>query len=321
MRQISEFLADRAAGAATHMVLLPDSGSSAVAWPDGSLVTAPRSSGLVEARIDNTVTAPPVMLAPEDRFAQSGWAVAVARSTDGGPISVSGLLGGVADVRCGTESLRKIVFNTPLDITFAGAGVFDLTGDLLGVVVRCNDAWTALTWQSVRKLLESQRGPDQEMWRSLGVRLREADASVRTLMRQPRSGGLLVSEVRRASRAFQIGLRPGDLLLLVDGKPVTPGATIPPTAETVTVSRDSRQLTLEAHPPFALEPVAGGPVLTSVETGTRLHEAGLRAGDRIVRANGIEDPGPTDLNRLFASDKPVWLVYERENRRVWTVLP
>ncbi len=319
MRQMSEFISDRAAGAATHMVWLADSGTSGVVWPDGSVVSAPRSSGLFEARTDR-VTAAPVILADAERFSQAGWIVAVARSADGQSISASGLLGGVADVRCGSEPLRRLVFNTPLDSTFAGAGVFDLSGDLLGVVARCNDTWTALTWQSVQKALEKQSGPEEEVWRKLGVRVRETDAAGRSVMRLPRSGGLFVSEVRRGSRAYQIGLRPGDLVTRLGDKTVENVSDLSSDAETLTLLRVGKSLTLDAHPPFALEPLAGGPVLTAVESGTRLFEAGLRAGDRIVRINGIEDPGPTDLNRLFASEKPAWLVYERENRRVWTML-
>lgn len=321
MRQISDFLAERASSSAIHVSWVHSSQASGVRWPDGQIVVSAAPPALVgRASIVTDAQSAPVSLAPGDRFTQAGWIVVVGRNANNEAITTSGILGGVADTNCDSIKVRKLLFNTSLDAAFAGGGVFDLSGDLLGLVIRCGSSWTAITHDSVASLLGQQAGTEAVAWLELGIHTRDPKPAERQIMRLP-SGGLFASEVRRTSRAFNIGIRPGDLLVRTGNEPLARTEDLLALGKTVTLVRNGRRFTLSVDPTYTLEPPARSPTLTSVQPGTRLHAAGLRAGDRIVRANGLEEPGPSDLNRMLAGTRPVWLVYEREDRRVWVMLP
>src|SRR3954452_9014575 len=138
MRQISDFLSERGTEVSGHVAYIPSTQASGVAWPDGRIITvAPAPALVTKMSIPEGAERAPSPLAPAARFGQAGWIVVVARSSDGQAITTSGILGGVATATCGTISVRKLVFNVALDASFAGAGVFDLSGDLLGIVIHC----------------------------------------------------------------------------------------------------------------------------------------------------------------------------------------
>jgi len=321
MRQISDFLSERGTEVSGHVAYIPSTQASGVAWPDGRIITvAPAPALVTKMSMPEGAEPDPSPLAPAARFGQAGWIVVVARSSDGQAITTSGILGGVATATCGTISVRKLVFNVALDASFAGAGVFDLSGDLLGIVIHCGDTWSAITHQSVEQLLGAQQGAEAVVLHDLGVRVRTPEPEERRLMKLP-AGGLFIGETRKGSRAFNMGLRPGDLLLRTGKDPLEKVEDLLALEDSVTLIREGRSITLSMTPDYTLDVPKAGAVLSTVQTETRLYKAGLRAGDRIIRANGVEDPGPSDLNRLLALNKPAWMVYERDDRRVWVILP
>lgn len=321
MRQISDFLAERATEAAEHLVYVPSTQATGVLWTTGQVVTTAPGATLVQtAAVTPSPEPTPVTLSPVDRFSQAGWVVVVARNSDGTSISASGILGGSAQASCGSTPIRKLLFNVPLDAAFAGGGVFDISGDLIGVVVRCGETWTAISHTTVQRLLEEQLGADAVAWHDFGVHVRTPSETERLFFRLP-PGGLFVTEVRRTSRAFNMGLRPGDLLTRTGEDPLEQPEDLLALGDMVTVVRDGRPMQLLVTPPFSADQPLTGVVLTSVQPGTRLHAAGLRPGDRIVYAGGSANPTTAELNRIVTRREPAWVIYERDDRHAGVLLP
>jgi membrane-associated protease RseP (regulator of RpoE activity) len=259
-------------------------------------------------------------MAPEYALSESGgWIVVVGRNPAGEPISASGILGGVTDVTCNTTPIRKLLLNIPLDAAYAGAGVFDISGGLLGIVGRCGDAWHAISHPSIMELLDQQSGAHAVAWRDFGVRVATPD-ELETKLLGLRGGGLFVSEVRKQSPAAAIGIRPGDLLTSSGDFPLRQPEDLASLNDSLTLIRQGRKLVLASHPAFSVDQPATSAILSSVRPDSRLHVAGLRAGDRIVRLGDMENPSPADIARIVASKHPSYLIYERANRRVGAVL-
>lgn len=301
MRQMSDFLASRARSATEHVVWVASAQATGLVWTDGQIVTVGTPPTVVRtASVATEAQTQPVTLAPLARFDQGGWIVIVARNGEGGAISASGLLGGVAPVRCGSEAVQKLLFNVPLEAAYAGAGVFGMSGNLIGMVVPCGDRWTAVTHDSVLRMLQTQLGPDAIAWHEFGVRTREPSDEEKKLLRLP-DEGVFVAEVRRASTAANIGIRPGDLVL------VTRGEELLSTQNELTVIRRGRRIKLQTPPPYSLERLEGA-VLTSVQPDTPLAVAGLQPGDRLLNPEVLSVRGPK------------WLVYERDDRQIGTLL-
>jgi serine protease Do len=132
--------------------------------------------------------------------------------------------------------------------------------------------------------------------------------------------GALVARVFNGSPAQAAGLKPGDVITSVDGKPVetreafsTITATVPTNAPiSMVVMREGSNRTLQLRPSEApaglglriLEEVAGlrvadqarSVVIDEVVRGSRAAEIGLAAGDVIVGVNGAEVRATKDLN-------------------------
>jgi hypothetical protein len=310
MRQISDFLSERAQESADHLVYVASAQATGIVWTTGQVVTVAPGSALVQTAAVTPSTEPaPVTLAPTERFGQTGWIVVVARGSDGALVSSSGLLGSSADATCGSTRVRKLMFNVPLDAALAGGGVFDVSGDLLGQVIKCGESWMAVTHTTIQRLLEQQLGADAVAWHDFGVRLHVPTEEERSILRVPATG-LFVAEVRRSSRAFNMGLRPGDVLLKTGDEDLEQPEDILALGDTITIWRNRRQVTLPVVPHFSVDEPVRGALLTSVQPGTRLHEAGLQPGDRIL------EPRPAELNRLLAGKSPVWVTFDRDDRRI-----
>jgi S1-C subfamily serine protease len=234
--------------------------------------------------------------------------VIVARNSEGQPISTPGILGGAAGAECGAERVRKLLFSVPLDAAFAGGGVFDISGALLGVVVRCSGSWTAITHQSVQALLEQQLGAPEITWHSFGVHTREPSDAERTFLRLPKQG-LFVSEVRLGSNAANTGIRPGDLLIASGGEALDRPEDLLVLSDSIILWRNRRRLAIQMSPEFSLDESSSAPVLTSVKPGSRAHAAGLQPGDRMLTP------------RLLQSRRPGWLIYQRGDRYAGVLLP
>ncbi|HYO82338.1 MAG TPA: hypothetical protein VES20_13120 [Bryobacteraceae bacterium] len=308
MRQISDYLADRARRTAPHLVWVPSAQATGVRWTTGQVVTSgPELTPAQVAVVAETAGLQPIALASQERFEQGGWVVLAARNPEGNLIFSSGLLGGTAHVSCGGQDLRKLLFNTPLDEAWAGAGVFDVSGAALGMVVRCQGTWTALTHDSVQRLLESQPGADALPWQEFGIRIRQPSDVERKALRIA-DGGIFVSEVRTGSRADVIGILPGDLLLQTGNRKIASTEDVLALEGKITLQRNGRRLTLPTSPAYRLAR-SGYVTLTAVAPGSRHQEAGLRSGDEVA------DPA------LLDRKGPVWLVVRRDGRLTGVLLP
>lgn len=71
---------------------------------------------------------------------------------------------------------------------------------------------------------------------------------------------------------------------------------------------------------IGLEPARGGFTIGSVAAGSCGADAGLRAGDRIVRVGNVEPRDVAELRRALAR-RPVFLEIERGQRRLGKLLP
>lgn len=304
MRQISDFLSARAQNVARHLAWVASAEATGIQWTNGQMITVGKGASVVRTASVTTQSEPqPVTLAPPSRFDQGGWIVVAARTADGATVTASGLLGGVTPAKCGTEEVRKLVFNIPLDAVYAGAGVFGMSGNLLGMVVKCGDGWIAVAHDSVQALLMQQFGPEAMIWMEVGVRIREPKEAESKILRMPATKGLFIGEVRRASKAAEMGLHPGDLLLIERLEDLLEDR------EEIPLVRRGRKMTLPVTPPFSLEREGDGAVLSSVQPNTRLGLAGLQPGDRVF-----------DVPALTSS-RPVWLVYWRDDREIGVLLP
>ena len=338
LRRLSEFLSERVAAVAPLVAYVPEAGAAGVRWGQGdSVVTTLPALPIVAVPAPAGDTAHRSSIAVPDSTKHE-WVLVVGRTSRGAVVSAAGILGGRTTARCGDIQLTEYVVSTALHDGFAGAGLFDLTGRTLGLIVRCGERRVATPMREVARVLADTGSVGARVWGLVGLSAQPLDDDARAYFGT--DSGVLVTAVRRGTNADAADLRPGDLVLAIDGRPVaTPhdlaelgGAS--EASHTLTRRRGVAVTTVEVTRVDSVstsradslrmtdlgidvaEPVAPrGVVIGSVRTGSAAASMGLRAGDRLLHVGTRDVTSATVARRLLNQRRtgPTFIVFERDS--------
>lgn len=208
-------------------------------------------------------------------------AIVVWRRPNNSIAFLQGAMGGAAEIDCGTAKANILLSSIPLENTVPGAGVFDLDGRLIGMVVRCGPAnpMVIVAASAVDSYRADSTLPKNRVLRRLGLGVAAlTQASTRDLSTKE---GVLVEAVWDGYPADGAGIEPGDVLTKANGQILTSVEVLaemsnpPEAAVTLSVTRQrgpSRDVVLPAAsqegfaPPLALQlaPPATGRVIWRV---------------------------------------------------------
>lgn len=358
----ADYFTELAGQVSAYIVRLEVSDRSAVVWAPERLVTAPdahphpqldRAVGSAERswtatfdsggphlplafyQLNGAVLPAPAERFPAQFYTTGGWTMAAWRGADGRLEWAYGQIFGADKRSCDGFSSSILRTSLPLHKEMSGAGLFDLEGALMGVVGVCGDRMAAFDVATVERLARREGTFADHLISRFGMRLR--GASGEELERFDAEYGMLIEEVWRGYEAYRAGLRPGDILVDLDGSPVTSvddlqPLVMPVARETLEVGahRDGRihQVELKARGAEGESGPAGlrwrdpppGVVLDVVEPDSAAAEAGLRPGDRLISVGRETPSSPDEAAELLADagDEPVYAVVERRNR-LWGV--
>jgi serine protease Do len=179
----------------------------------------------------------------------------------------------------------------------------------------------AIPVDRAKKIVEDLRqyGEVHRVWVGLGTATLTPEEARRVGM--PPMRGALVTRVFGDSPADKAGIRPGDVIVAVDGAPVESReafSTLTATATagkriSVRVRRDDESLDVRlvpVDPPadlglvllrdisgLSVRDAAGVVLVSDVEQGSRAADVGLRGGDTIVGVNGVRVESVKALNQ------------------------
>jgi S1-C subfamily serine protease len=338
LRRTAAYVAQRVSAAARFVEYVPAVGASGVRWATDTVLTTDSAHivralvGAAAARaIDGDSSAHAVSVASDS--VRRDWLLVVGRSPTGSVLSATVLAGGRAPAECDGRTVESFVLGMPLDERLAGAGLFSVTGEALGMAVWCGARVLPIPASEVARLAR-ESGPAAPVPSPFGLGVRD-DSLARAYL-----GGdsaALVDRVRRGSAADRAGLRVGDALVTVGGAPAGSArarATLGPSlAESLVVTRRRgtavARVTLSRSPLETSEAESGfgigvsqaatsrGIEVTDVRPGSPAARAGLRAGDRLVRVGDTAVTSPADADRLLAqaaaSPGPTLVVFERDD--------
>jgi len=369
---ISRYVSDTAASTAAHIVRLNGAESSGLIWnrggyivsgvfkrrfPDslelitpagtrmeaGAVIASPELPiAVLQARANASLR--PITLTALENLAAGDWILAVARRPDGSAVSVPGWYGGTVSAVCGEFPYERVLTNLPLTAALLGGGVFDLDGDLIGIVIRCGEDYTAMSVGGIESAWRQGTLLENRLVTRYGIRLELLDEASRAYFQSER--GVLVTEVWKGYAGMAAGFAPGDVILAVDENPVekledmeillAPPA---PTVFTIVVKRGRRNVDLElpsedqVAPDAPPEPSSGlvledgtpGIRIDAVEPKSPAGRAGVQPGDHVLRigpANG-RTPNLQDLQRALSAEReePVFLVLDRPGKQRGVFLP
>ncbi|HTK47233.1 MAG TPA: PDZ domain-containing protein [Gemmatimonadaceae bacterium] len=338
LQRTAAYVAQRVGAVARFVEYVPAVHASGVRWAADTVFTTDSVHivralvGTAAARaIDGDSSAHAVSVARDS--VRRDWLLVVGRSPTGSVLSATVLSGGRAPVDCAGRTVESFVLGMPLDERLAGAGLFNVTGEALGMAVWCGARVLAIPAHEVARLAR-ESGPAAPIASPFGLGVRDDSLAHAYL------GGdsaVLVDHVRRGSAADRAGLRVGDALLAIAGAPAGSArarATLGPSlAESLVVTRRRgaavARVTLSRSPLGASERETGfgigvtqaaapsGIEVTDVRRDSPAARAGLRAGDLLVRVGETPVTSPADADRLLAeasaSRRPTLVVFERDD--------
>lgn len=347
---MSEYFAEVAEGLAPYVVWLESLTRSGVIWEgDGTVVTshgqsfAPGSStltygGSVERTARVAVGSPlaPIAayrvadydgllgvprLGPEFLDADV-WLLAVWRPNAGNFAFAPGIFVGTRSGVCGEFPMAEIVTNIPLGSSMVGAGLFDLDGALVGVVVGCPEGPAAMAVGSVESALLSAESPSERVLKRYGFL---ASPPATDAERQLFGDGapFIVSGVWFDTSADRAGLLPGDVVTGIAGADAPSLGTLAAAAADqpleITVLRDRRELrlTLTDTPrqpnPAGVQLLRPGRGIVVQSVDGAAAESGMRAGDALLSIGGQTVANRRDATRLLGDEftRPAWVVVRR----------
>ena len=342
------------------VVLLAGTGQSGVVWQAGEVVTSARLGPFPardrtalddrEVELVTSVAAPhlPYVLLkaplnavvsgrrPVRLYPWGSWLLAVWRSSAGGLRYAPGNLFGVMERSCGEVEVLEVLTNLELGAVQAGAGIFSLEGGLIAVVLDCAGTLIAVEVGALELQARSETAGHDLLPQRYGMRLADAEQDELEFFGQ--KAGVIIRETWWGHRAHQAGLKPGDMLLAIDGAPVSTledvsSLVLPVSRELfdLQVWRARRRISirLQARPLAEaavstrgfVAPVAGvllGPVMAgSIAAGT-----GARLGDRLLTVNQRTARAFSDLEDAFrGAGGQVHLVLERHGRMWGALVP
>ena len=245
-------------------------------------------------------------------------------------------------VKCGTQLVEELRSNVAWTQDMAGAGLFDLDGNLIGVVIPCDDRFTGVTVESVDAMLREGRAVEGRVVGRYGLKLDVMTEEEQQHFESRES--VIVREVWTGHLADLAGFQPGDILVAINAEPIGALEQLRPLAEPVgfetfdVALRRRGELVIVVLPTSEVtvapdddtrpagivwEPEPSGYLIDAVVPDSPADVAGLRSGDRLVR---IDMEAPEDLNQVdevLSPDRvaPVFLEIDRRGQRWGVLLP
>jgi S1-C subfamily serine protease len=342
--------------AALSMVRITDADVSGIVWDERRIVVPtldapPGSGGVLVANGSNVSQARPAVWGPNlpvaalllsqrgNRLparraaalpAVGGWVVAV-WTTDAGPAFAAGNFHQQATLICADLPIRQMSTSVALHRAMLGGGLFDIEGNLLGIVADCHSRLAVIAADAVAPLI-GRDSVEQRLIGSYGIVVGPLSAEEEGYFKT--GDGLLVREVWTGSDADVAGLWPGDLVLTINGQAVTSPADLTASAASeapvhlvVRRGRTTMPIQLRAGGGAANSEATGAEGVTwdsvprrftidAVRPGSREQRAGLQPRDQLLRIDHAEPRTLDHVKRRLRGASPILLEVARERRRL-----
>jgi S1-C subfamily serine protease len=320
----------------------PAPDSMMVTTGEGHLLTATRTVAgphlpLAAYGLPGESRLPAARVEQADTLAASEWVLAVWH--DQGELNFApGHFLETRPATCAEQDVEEVLTSVALSPVMVGGGLFDLDGALVAVILSCGDGHVAVSPKSVSRLVEQGRGFEAQVLALHGMRTAPLNAVARSHLGL--AEGALVTEIWSGHGADVAGLRPGDVIVGLSDQPVGAPEDLQPLLlppdlgpRIVRVRRGKATVEVDLSPAsgeatstdgtedhgIGLEQARAGFTIGSVESGSCGADAGLQAGDRIVRVGDQVPRNATELSRAL-SRRPVFLEIERGPRRLGRLL-
>ncbi|MBI4463987.1 MAG: PDZ domain-containing protein [Acidobacteria bacterium] len=365
LESMTGFFSETAAETSSRLVRLQGVEGTGLGWRGGGIITAagpnrfPDSVDLIaptgvriqaqtaiaspdlpiaRLQVPPNSQLPAVSVRPARELKLGEWVLAISRPSPGNYVFAPGWYSGIVSSTCREFVYQRVLLNLPLTPALLGGGLFDLEGNLLAVMIQCEESVVAMAAEQIEAALQEGSSFSSRLLRRYGMRIGPLGESTQAYFNV--ESGFLITEVWKGSWAEAVDLIPGDILVALDDKEsLTEGdlvALVQPTGQEVfqlQVRRGRRTLRVSlpaqgsGSPPvvpgesasgLVLEGPASGYRIEEVEPGSRAAKAGVQPGDRLMRIGNTPVSNLRAAQRVLSSQdkEPVFLVLDQGHKWV-----
>jgi S1-C subfamily serine protease len=258
------------------------------------------------------------------------WILAVRLNPQGELQFSPGMFTGRSSIHRGTNLLPTIQTSVPLDKEATGSSVFDLDGNLLGMVVQCDRRAAIIPVEGIRAILSDTANPDYSEILHSGLEVAPISQKWQAFVKA--ESGLLVTDVWLGWPADQAGISAGDVIVAVNGNKVNSPAELARTLQSgqsvnLMLLRNGRSFAAKLSRENAAVPASvefasdSGVEITTVVPGSKTQRAGLLSGDRILSIGGVRATRSTVVREFGPKGtRPLLATIERGKRQFVTVV-
>jgi serine protease Do len=276
------------------------------------------------ARVPYPITGIAATTVPSSRITPGAWILLVSFGSSGGVVLSPGSYGGQGERLCGLREYPVLHSNIPLDADSVGGGLFDFDGNLLAIVVGCDQEPAAIPVDALRAAAASESQSLAML--QLGFLAADVNQTWAPLLSQ--SSRVVVTDVWQGWPASTSGLEPGDVIVRVNGEPVQNldqlvsligNGTGVVTFNIQKGPRTVRKVLTRNAPPAGaaqFQAQTAGTELRRVPEDSALARAGFRAGDQLLSLNGTIATSTNFASMLSTAElqHPALLVAQRGGR-------
>ncbi|RMH48379.1 MAG: Do family serine endopeptidase [Alphaproteobacteria bacterium] len=320
-----------------------------------AVVLADEDADLAVLKLDGARDLPALAFRDSDEVEVGELVLAIGNPFGVGQTVTSGIVSGLARSGIGPGGGRGYYIQTdaPINPGNSGGALIDIDGRLIGINTLIlsrsggsNGIGFAIPANLAARFLDQARaGKDRFERPWAGLTGQPVDASLAEALGLPLPEGVVITEMHPSSPFAKAGLRPGDVVLAIDGRPVNSPAemlfrlTVRGIGATVEVDywRDGKrhqasvalapppdeppraEMTFDTFPFEGLHVVTLNPAVASeyglgvdakgvlvIEPGPVLLRVGLRPGDIILAVQGQEVATTAELRRVLGRDARRW---------------
>lgn len=292
-------------------------------------------------------------VADSDKLQVGDFVIAVGNPFGLGQTVTSGIISALGRSGLGIEGYEDFIqTDASINPGNSGGALIDLNGQLIGIntaILAPNGGNVgigfAIPANMATRIMNTLIEYGEVKRGLLGITVQDLDHELAQALHLPptHTQGAVITKVQPQSPADQAGLKPGDVVLAINGRKIK-GSTdvrnivgLARIGEEVNIeiSRKGENLVRDAriaapkrvaiegesvHPKFAgvilrnVDEEETGVLIEKIHTASYLYQSGVRPGDRITTANGQRVQTVEDLQRIVRGRRELLLNFQREDQ-------
>ncbi len=294
---------------------------------DAKLIGSDEQSDIALIQIQNPSNLTQIKVADSDKLRVGDFAVAVGNPFGLGQTATSGIISGLGRSGLSLEGIENFIqTDASINRGNSGGALLNLNGELIGIntaILSGGGGSIGIGFaipSNMAQTLASQLMQFGEVKRGqLGIRGSELTSDIAKAFNVPNQRGAFISEVLPQSASAKAGIKPGDIIISMNGKPLSSFAELraniatsePGTKVKLGLLRNGKPINMEVSLDQSSTATASAELLDPSLQGASLSDGKMKDGNAGIVIANVDKDSPAAQAGLKAGDVIIGLNQQR----------